>query len=121
MDILLFIGGIIDFKYRKIPNWICIGIGVYAVFVSNITPYERITAAFTVVMPLFIIALATDKLKGGDVKYLSVCALALGITGFLPVLALTALIALVWSILTRQKSVPLAFVLMLGYTVNSVI
>ena len=120
MDILLFLGGIIDFKYRKIPNWICIGIGLYAVFISNITPYERISAVFAVIIPLFIIAFATDKLKGGDVKYLSVCALALGITGFLPVLALTVLIALVWSVLTRQKSVPLAFMLMLGYTVNSV-
>ena len=120
MDILLFLGGIIDFKYRKIPNWICIGIGLYAVFISHITPYEWISAVFAVIIPLFIIAFATDKLKGGDVKYLSVCALALGVTGFLPVLALTVLIALVWSVLTRQKSVPLAFMLMLGYTVNSV-
>ena len=117
MAILILISGIIDYRYRKIPDTINILIFVWALFFSSATIYERVAGFIVTAAPLFVLALATGKLKGGDYKFLVMCASALGMSVFVKILALAVLIAVPWSIAERKDSVPLAFVFMLGYAI----
>lgn len=115
MDILLFITGLIDYRYRKIPNIPVLMLGIYAVFFSGAAPISRAEGFIVTAVPLFIIAVSTGKLKGGDVKYLTACASAMGLIPFTWSLVFATGIAIIWSLITRETSVPLAFVFMLGY------
>lgn len=115
MDILLFITGLIDYRYRKIPNILALMLGIYAVFFSGAAPISRAEGFIVTAVPLFIIAVSTGKLKGGDVKYLTACASAMGLIPFTWSLVFATGIAIIWSLITRETSVPLAFVFMLGY------
>lgn len=121
MAILILISGIIDYKYRKIPDIINILVFVWALLFSSAPLYERTVGFFVTAVPLLILALITDKIKGGDYKFLVACASALGISVFVKTLAFTVLIAVPWSIVERKKSVPLAFVFMLGYAIFLII
>ena len=115
MDILLFITGLIDYRYRKIPNIPVLMLGVYALLFSSAAPISRAEGFIVTALPLFIIAISTGKLKGGDVKYMVVCAAAMGLIPFTWSLVFATGIAIIWSLITRETSVPLAFVFMLGY------
>lgn len=115
MDILLFITGLIDYRYRKIPDILALMLGIYAVFFSSAAPISRAEGFIVTAVPLFIIAVSTGKLKGGDVKYLTACAAAMGLIPFTWSLVFATGIAIIWSLITRETSVPLAFVFMLGY------
>ena len=115
MDILLFITGLIDYRYRKIPNILALMLGIYAVFFSGAAPISRAEGFIVTAVPLFIIAVSTGKLKGGDVKYLIACASAMGLIPFTWSLVFATGISIIWSLITRETSVPLAFVFMLGY------
>lgn len=115
MDILLFITGLIDYRYRKIPDILALMLGIYAVFFSGAAPISRAEGFIITAVPLFIIAVSTGKLKGGDVKYLTACAAAMGLIPFTWSLVFATGIAIIWSLITRETSVPLAFVFMLGY------
>ena len=115
MDILLFITGLIDYRYRKIPDILALMLGIYAVFFSGAAPISRAEGFIVAAVPLFIIAVSTGKLKGGDVKYLTACAAAMGLIPFTWSLVFATGIAIIWSLITRETSVPLAFVFMLGY------
>ena len=115
MDILLFITGLIDYRYRKIPNIPVLMLVIYAFFFSSAAPITRAEGFIVTAVPLFIIAVSTGKLKGGDVKYLIACASAMGLIPFTWSLVFATGIAIIWSLITRETSVPLAFVFMLGY------
>lgn len=115
MDILLFAVGLIDYKYRKIPNVLVLALGVYALFFSSAAPIERIAGFFVTAIPLFILAVSTGKIKGGDLKYLIVCAAAMGMMPFVWSLVFATVISVLWSLIRQEASVPLAFVFMLGY------
>jgi Flp pilus assembly protein protease CpaA len=115
MLILLLTSGIIDYKYRKIPDTIIFLIFAWVLFFSSATSFERIAGFLVTAVPLFIFAFTTGKLKGGDYKFLVVCAGALGISFFVEVLISTVVISLIWTFLKSEDSVPLAFNFMLGY------
>ena len=74
MDILIFASGLIDYKYRKIPNLIVLLIFGWALFFSSAPTYERIAGFLVTAIPLFILAITTGKIKGGDYKFLVACA-----------------------------------------------
>lgn len=117
MSFLILICGIIDYKYRKIPNVMIILIFLWALFFSSASGFERVAGFLITVIPLFILALTTKKIKGGDYKFLVACAAALGISTFIKVLTLAVIFASGWSLIKREKSVPLAFAFMIGYVV----
>lgn len=118
---LIFISGILDYKYRKIPDLIIILILGWALFLSSAPIFERIAGFIVTAIPLFILALPTGKIKGGDYKYLVACATALGIDVFVSILFFSCIAAFIWSLVRREKTVPLAFVFMVGYVVFSIL
>ena len=121
LEIIFALCAYTDLKYRKIPDFLIILIGIYAVFFSPIYPYERVGGFMLCFIALTTLAIITKKIKGGDVKFLSVCAGALGITRFLYVLILTTALSLIYSILRQKNSVPLAFMFAGGYALINVL
>lgn len=113
--ILLVTAGYIDLRYRKIPQAMILLLLLYALLWSPISFYERITGFFIGAIPVFCIAAATDKIKGGDVKFLAALGAAAGMACFVKTLLITTLYAVVYTIITGQKSVPLAFFVLLGW------
>ncbi len=117
LTIILLIAGIIDLRYRKIPFFIILLLFIWAVlscFFDQSCSFSLISFPL-IALPLFLIGLATDKVKGGDIKYLSVLSMALGITHLMWVLIFTTIYASVYSLVTRQRSIPLATFTFLGY------
>lgn len=121
MDILIFASGLIDYKYRKIPNLIVIMIFAWALFFSSAPTFERVAGFIVTAVPLFILAITTGKIKGGDYKFLVACATALGISVFIKSLAFAVIFAIGWSFVKREESVPLAFVFLGGYFIFSIL
>ncbi|MDD6736419.1 MAG: A24 family peptidase [Clostridiales bacterium] len=117
---ILAIAAFTDLKYRKIPNWIDVLLGIYAVFFSTAKASERMAGFVLTAGIMYFLLIATGKIKGGDVKYLSLCAAAIGLKAFVQVLALACLFAVFWCVIRREKSVPLAFVMMLGYVLERI-
>jgi len=115
MGVIILISGMFDYKYRKIPNFIIVFIALWALFFSSAHIYERTAGLLVTAIPLFFLAIASGKVKGGDYKFLVVCATALGISAFIKSLAFAVIIAIVWSLVKQEASVPLAFVFMWGY------
>ena len=121
MDILIFASGLIDYKYRKIPNIIILMIFGWALFFSSVPIFERVAGFLVTAIPLFILAITTGKIKGGDYKFLVACATALGIGVFINSLTLAVIIAIGWTLIRREESVPLAFVFLGGYFIFSIL
>ena len=57
MDILIIASGIIDYKYRQIPNFIILMIFVWALLFSSASCFERIAGLLVTAVPLFVLAL----------------------------------------------------------------
>lgn len=114
---LLFVSGIIDYKYRKIPNLIIILIFGWALLFSSASVFERFAGFLVTAVPLFVLALTTGKIKGGDYKFVVACASALGLNIFTGTLLFACSVALIWSLLRHEDSVPLAFVFLIGYVI----
>lgn len=112
---IMVAAGYIDLRYRKIPTMIILLLFLYALLWSPVSAYERITGFFIGAVPMFCIASATDKIKGGDVKFMAVFGAAAGLIGFVQTLLFTSIYATIYTLLTRKNSVPLAFFALLGW------
>lgn len=115
LTLILITAGYVDLKRRKIPLSVILLLFIYAVIFSTIPVFERICGFVLTALPLFILALLTDKLKGGDVKFLAVLAAGIGMRQMAWLLGFTTLYAVVYSIVKKEKSVPLAFCVLLGW------
>ncbi len=119
LTIILLIAGIIDLRYRKIPFFIILLLFIWVVlscfFIQSHLFIQALESFLVTALPLFFIGVVTDKLNGGDIKYLSVLSMALGITHFMWVLIFTTFYASVYSLITRQRSIPLAAFTFFGY------
>ena len=114
LELLLMICAYTDFRYRKIPN-ICVAlIGLYAFFISPVYVYEKVAGFVLCFICMLIIYTQSKDMKGGDIKFLLVTAGALGMMNFTYTLLLATIIAVIYSITMRKKSVPLAFMFALG-------
>ena len=112
---ILLIAGMIDLRYRKIPNYMPLVIAVFGFVFNDVSVYERIVGLIIPAFPLFILALGEKKLNGGDIKYLASLGFSIGINSLAAVLLFAVIISLVYSMLYGKKSVPLAFVGFMGY------
>lgn len=111
----LFIAGITDLRYRRIPNWQILLILIIGTAFSNSGIYERVAGFIFPAAPLFFIALKNQSLKGGDIKYLAALGTSVGIYELAETLFYALYISLVYMLITKKKSVPLAFVGFIGY------
>ncbi len=112
---ILLVTGIIDLRCRKIPNRIIALLIICATVSSETGNGEKIISFVLIFIPILVISLITDKIKGGDLKFIAVVGMAIGLTRLSEVLVYTVLIAIMYSAITNEKSVPLAFVTFLGY------
>lgn len=67
---------------------------------------------------LMVIYHFDKRIGGGDFKLLTAMGFGLGINALVPILIITTITAAVWSIKTKQKSVPLAVFLTLGFYIH---
>jgi Flp pilus assembly protein protease CpaA len=115
--VLLLYAAYTDYTKRKIPNFIVIIILVLSIFHNEVPITERIVGFLIPAMPLFLIALKYEIVKGGDVKFLSAVGAYLGLYSMAYILIPATLTAVVWGYKNKEKSVPLAFVFAVGYII----
>lgn len=115
LTIILTTAGYIDLYYRKIPPFIILLLFIYAVLLSPIAVIDKICGFILAALPLSIFALASDKLKGGDLKFIAMLAMAIGITRLAWLLLFATVYAVIYSVVKKEKSVPLAFCVLLGW------
>ena len=120
LTVILITAGYIDLYYRKIPPFIILLLFIYAVLLSPILFIDKVCSFVLAALPLSIFALATDKLKGGDFKFIAMLAMAIGITRLAWLLLFATVYAVIYSVVKKEKSVPLAFCVLLGWLTASV-
>jgi len=113
--ILLVIAGYFDYKKRVIPNELILTLYVSALFFSDATVVERIAGFLIPALPLFFMALKFKDLKGGDIKYLSAVGAFFGLSTLAGILCATTISAVVWCVIKKKESVPLAVFIAVGY------
>lgn len=110
-----------DMKKRIIPDWTWIAVlfigGVSAFFFENsyISLSDRIWGIVLPGLSLLTIAVKWGGVGGGDIKLMAAMGFCFGIHGLLLILLFAAISACVYSFVTKQRSVPLAVFLCIGY------
>ncbi|OQB12316.1 MAG: Type 4 prepilin-like proteins leader peptide-processing enzyme [Firmicutes bacterium ADurb.Bin193] len=115
MSILLFVCAYTDIRFRKIPAAIILIMFIYGACISHVQILERIAGLLLPAVPLFFIAIANKKIKGGDIKFLAVCGFYFGLTKLSAILIPSTLAGVLWTAVKKEKSVPLGFVFLIGY------
>lgn len=115
LTVILITAGYLDLYYRKIPPLIILLLFIYAVLFSPILFIDKMCSFVLAALPLSIFALVTDKLKGGDLKFIVMLAVAIGIVRLAWLLLFTTAYAIIYSVVKKEKSVPLAFCVLLGW------
>ena len=120
LTIILIIAGYTDLRYRKIPMFVILLLFMYAAVFSPVSIPTKISGLVLTALPLLILAVLTDKLKGGDFKFLAMLAFAIGIVRLAWLLLFTTGTAVIFSLIKKEKSVPLAFCTLLGWIMLNV-
>ena len=115
LTIILIIAGYTDLRYRKIPMFVILLLFIYAAVFSPVSIPTKISGLVLTALPLLILAVLTDKLKGGDFKFLAMLAFAMGIVRLAWLLLFTTGTAVIFSLIKKEKSIPLAFCTLLGW------
>jgi leader peptidase (prepilin peptidase)/N-methyltransferase len=110
-----------DFRKRIIPDWTWIAIlligGVSAFLLK--TPYppllERIAGFLLPGLSLFLLAMKYGGVGGGDIKLTAAMGFCFGLYGFAAILFFALVPACIYAKVTKQKSVPLAVFLSIGF------
>lgn len=115
LTVILITAGYIDLFHRKIPPFIILLLFIYAVLFSPISTIEKICGFLLAALPPFLIAFVSDKIKGGDLKFIAMLGMAIGIVNLAWLLLFTTVYAIIYSVVKKEKSVPLAFCVLLGW------
>ena len=119
--VLLISAAYIDYKIRQIPNIITITIIIMSVVCGTAPVIARIAGLLIPAVPLLIIALKNNEIKGGDIKFLSAVGAYMGLYELAKVLVPVTITAVVWGYAYKTESVPLATVFFMGYSVYYVV
>ena len=110
-----------DFRKRIIPDWTWIAIlliGGVSVFMLK-TPYptlfERIAGFLLPGISLFLLAIKYGGVGGGDIKLTAAMGFCFGLYGFAVILFFALVPACIYAKVTKQKSIPLAVFLSIGF------
>ena len=110
-----------DFRKRIIPDWTWIAvllIGGVSAFLFN-TPYipllERILGLLLPGVSLLFFAVKYGGVGGGDIKLTAAMGFSFGLCGLVVILFFALLPACIYAKATKQKSVPLAVFLCVGF------
>jgi leader peptidase (prepilin peptidase)/N-methyltransferase len=112
-----------DYRKRIIPDWTWIAvllIGGVSAFLFN-TPYipllERILGLLLPGVTLLLLAVKYGGVGGGDIKLTAAMGFCFGLCGLAAILFFALLPAWIYAKATKQKSVPLAVFLCVGFCV----
>ena len=124
LSALLFYGAHCDLKSRIIPNAVPIGVGAIGVLCILLGPrfsllhiplIERVAGFIILATLLFILANKFGGVGGGDFKLMAAMGLTFGIYQLVPILFVTTLSGVAWAKIKKQKSVPLAAFVFVGF------
>lgn len=103
ITVILVTAGYIDLFHKKIPPFIVLLLFVYAVLFRQISAVEKVCGFVFTALPLFLIALVTDKIKGGDLKFIAMLGFAIGIVNLAWLLLFTMVYAIIYSVVKKEK------------------
>lgn len=112
-----------DFKKRIIPDWTWIailligGVSAFLFNTPNIPLLERILGFLLPGLSLLFLAVKYGGVGGGDIKLTAAMGFYFGLYGIVAILFFALLPACIYTKVTRQKSVPLAVYLCIGFFV----
>lgn len=113
--------GVTDFRKRIIPDWTWITLlligGASAFLLPDPVPAQRIAGFFLPGVCLFLLALKYGGVAGGDIKLTAAMGFCFGLDGLAVILFFALIPACVYAKGTRQKSVPLAVFLGIGFLI----
>ena len=125
--ILLGIGSIMDIKTREIPNWISAAVLITAAFNFD---WKNLWGIIVAVI-FFSMALATEKIGGGDVKLIAALSIVCGLWGSFALLLFAQIAMLIFygvSVIvqklrgrTADKALPFVPFIFIGYLVSKLI
>ena len=121
MYLPLLIAGITDLRYRRIHDWQILLILLVGIAFGSCNMIERVAGFICPAIPIFFIALKNQSIKGGDIKYIAALGASIGIYALAEVILYVLILSLIYTLITKKKSVPLAFVGFLGYVCKMVI
>jgi len=120
---ILTYGAVSDARKHIIPDGVpmalialgCIGmIAVSPGELLYISINERMAGALIPAITLFTIYHFDKRIGGGDFKLLAAMGFCFGIYGLVPILFIATITAVAWSVMAKQKNVPLAVFMALG-------
>ena len=124
--ILLGIGSIMDIKTREIPNWISAAVLITAAFNFD---WKNLWGIIVAVI-FFSMALATEKIGGGDVKLIAALSIVCGLWGSFALLLFAQISMLIFYAGncifrkinggTASKSLPFVPFIFIGFLVTKI-
>jgi leader peptidase (prepilin peptidase)/N-methyltransferase len=110
-----------DFRKRIIPDWTWIAIlligGVSAFMLPYPTLLERIAGFLLPGLCLFLLAMKYGGVGGGDIKLTAAMGFCFGLYSLAAILFFALIPACIYAKATKQKSVPLAVFLGIGFCI----
>jgi leader peptidase (prepilin peptidase)/N-methyltransferase len=110
-----------DFRKRIIPDWTWIAIlligGVSAFMLPYPTLLERIAGFLLPGLCLFLLAVKYGGVGGGDIKLTAAMGFCFGLYSLAAILFFALIPACIYAKVTKQKSVPLAVFLGIGFCI----
>jgi len=112
---------ITDFRKRIIPDWTWIAIlligGTSAFLLPYPTLLERIAGFLLPGLCLFLLAVKYGGVGGGDIKLTAAMGFCFGLYSLAAILFFALIPAYIYAKATKQKSVPLAVFLGIGFCI----
>lgn len=112
---------IMDYRKRIIPDWAWIALlligGASAFLLPYPAPAQRIAGFLLPGTCLFLLAMKYGGVGGGDIKLTTAMGFCFGLHGLAAILFFALLPACIYAKATRQRSVPLAVFLCIGFFV----
>lgn len=108
-----------DYRKRIIPDWTWIAIvlvgGVSAFLLSDPTLVQRIAGFLLPGFCLLFLAMKYGGVGGGDIKLTAALGFCFGLYGLTAILFFAVIPACIYARIIRQRSVPLAVFLCVGF------
>ena len=114
LTLLLCLAGASDLRHRKIPNGLTLLMVCYGIVFDTAPLAERIVGG-VIFLPFFLLAMCSEKMKGGDIKFLAALSWCVGIVQLMRVLIFAVVYACAYTIVKKESSGPLAFFVLAGW------
>ncbi|WP_277445423.1 A24 family peptidase [Pelotomaculum isophthalicicum] len=110
---------VVDYRKRIIPDWTWIAIWLIGVASAFLLPspalYERIAGLLLPGLCLLLLAMRYGGVGGGDIKLTAAAGFTFGLNTLAAILFLALFPACIYAAVTRQRSIPLAVFLCIGF------